>query len=83
MRNFFKFYMLAIVGLLSAVNLWAQSSGYGNLRGVVKDGSGNILPGASVLIGGSTRGTSTDINGAYLLQGIPAGSRQIVVSYLG
>ncbi len=67
--------------LFTATAALAQS--VGNLRGVVKDADGGILPGASVIVTGSTLGTSTDINGAYLLQNIPAGEQSITVRYLG
>lgn len=67
--------------LFTATAALAQS--VGNLRGVVNDADGGILPGASVIVTGSTLGTSTDINGAYLLQNIPAGEQSITVRYLG
>lgn len=81
MKRFYSL-LLALAALtLPATTLCAQPGG--NLRGTIKDGSGEILPGASVLVKGSTRGASTDINGAYLLQNIPQGRQEIRVSYLG
>ena len=40
------------------------------------------LPGASVLVKGSTIGTVTDVNGAYSLS-IPSGGNTLVISYIG
>ena len=71
---------LLLFGLLPTT-LFAQS--VGNLRGTVRDANGDALPGASVIVTGSTLGTPTDINGAYLLQNIPAGQQSITVRYLG
>ncbi len=67
--------------LFASANLFAQ--GGGNLRGTVRDAEGNVLPGAAIFVEGTTIGTATDINGAYLLQNIPTGKRQITVNYIG
>ncbi len=73
--------------LLLAIMLMAFLPGYsqdhGNLSGKVIDRNGNTLPGASILVSGSTLGTSSDLNGFYTLRGIPAGQRKITVEYLG
>ncbi|MEN6454700.1 MAG: TonB-dependent receptor [Prolixibacteraceae bacterium] len=72
--------------LLIAI-MWIPSLSYGqgkgNLRGVVKDGAGGVLPGASVAVKGTTLGVATDLNGVYVLQGIAAGETEIEVNYLG
>lgn len=81
MKNHISKILTAILALSLSTALSAQESG--NLRGTVKDGGGGMLPGASVIVEGTTRGTSTDINGAYLLQNIPAGEHRITVCYLG
>lgn len=41
------------------------------------------LPYAAVLVKGTTIGTTTDINGKYILTGVPAGEQHIDFSYLG
>ncbi|MDR2774205.1 MAG: TonB-dependent receptor [Tannerella sp.] len=51
------------------------------VRGVVRDEGGDGLPGAAVVIDGSTRGVSTDIDGSYSLE--VSGSDKLVFSYLG
>ncbi len=53
------------------------------VKGTVTDGeTGDALIGASVSVVGTTRGTATDINGAYTIE-VPAGSTQIRISYTG
>ncbi|OUJ76216.1 vWA domain-containing protein [Hymenobacter crusticola] len=52
------------------------------VRGRVTDSRGQGLPGVTVLIKGTTKGTSTDAKGAYHLV-VPAGSRMLVFSAIG
>jgi len=41
------------------------------ITGKVTDGSGSSLPGVSVVVKGTTNGTITDINGAYVIANVP------------
>lgn len=52
-----------------------------SVSGVVSD-SENVLPGANVIVKGTTIGTTTDFDGKYSLT-IPNGARELVFSYLG
>lgn len=53
------------------------------LRGVVKEaGSGAPLPGVSIVVKGSTVGTSTDLEGRFELSGVTAG-QVLVLTFLG
>ncbi|MBW6500507.1 MAG: SusC/RagA family TonB-linked outer membrane protein [Bacteroidales bacterium] len=52
------------------------------VRGVVTDESGNPLPGVTVFIKGTTRGTTTDLNGNYLLENVGPQST-LTVSFIG
>ncbi len=75
--------------LLSLFSLFVLSVGFlsaqerGVLRGTVKDVNGEVLPGACAFVKGTTNGAVSDINGNYILRGVPAGQTDIVVSYLG
>ena len=60
----------------------AQQSNRRTVRGTVTDPSGAPVIGASVLIVGTTLGTTTDINGAYELSG-PGTNFQLEISYIG
>ncbi|GHA55293.1 SusC/RagA family TonB-linked outer membrane protein [Pontibacter akesuensis] len=51
------------------------------VRGTVTDGAGNALPGVAVVVKGTSRGTSTDLNGNFTLA-VPANST-LVFNYLG
>ncbi|WP_343851698.1 SusC/RagA family TonB-linked outer membrane protein [Algoriphagus jejuensis] len=51
------------------------------VNGTVNDASGNPLPGATVTVLGTTKGTVTDLNGKYTLV-VPEGAT-LVFSYLG
>ncbi len=58
------------------------SSAQGTLSGTVKDADGETLIGATVLVNGTTTGTSTDIDGNYRLS-IPSGDQTVTYSYTG
>ena len=60
---------------MSALNRRIQS-------GRIIDEAGQPLVGATVLLKGTTRGTSTDANGDYALP-VPLGNNTFVVAYTG
>jgi TonB-dependent SusC/RagA subfamily outer membrane receptor len=63
------------------VTLWAQNS---SMSGKVRDNeTGELLPGANIVIKQLSRGTSTDVDGYYFIDKIPAGIFTIEVSYVG
>ena len=51
------------------------------VKGTVKDRQGESLPGVSVLVKGTTQGTSTDVDGAYSIN--VAGNATLVFTYIG
>lgn len=75
------FLLVFLLGMLVSMPALAQNKG--NLRGTITDKEGNSLPGASVSMKGSTLGAASDMNGEYVLQGIPAGPVEFEVNYLG
>jgi TonB-dependent receptor len=54
-----------------------------SMTGVILDSQNNPLPGASILIKGTTNGTVSDVNGNYRLKKIPHGEQTILISYIG
>jgi len=71
--------LTCLVLLGSAVSLNAQV-----LTGTVTDESTNLaLPGATVLVEGTTTGAVTDVNGKYTILGLKAGQYTIKVSFIG
>ena len=84
MRNYLpklKSLMLAVVLMLGTIAFAnAQSR---TITGTVLDaGLGDPVPGATVLVKGTTRGTATDLDGKFSLQ-LQAGDQVLVVSFVG
>jgi len=50
---------------------------------VVEAATGEPLPGANVKIDGTSRGTTTDLNGRYRLKGLTPGTYDLVFSFVG
>ena len=66
--------------LLVPVALFAQVT----ISGRITDATtGEDLPGANVYLTDIQKGTSADINGYYTITNVPAGSYNVVVSYVG
>lgn len=74
------FFLVGILFLASAQTLMAT----GTVKGKVYDKDTKTeLPGANILVKGTSIGAATDINGAYSIPNAPAGPQTIVVSYVG
>jgi len=54
-----------------------------NLRGAVKSSSGEELIGANVILVGTGRGATSDLQGNFQIRNIPSGSYTLRVTYLG
>lgn len=54
----------------------------GKVQGIVKDVNGDPIPGVSIIVKGTTIGTTTDMDGKYFLENIPSGS-SLVFSFIG
>jgi TonB-dependent starch-binding outer membrane protein SusC len=70
--------------LLTGMLLFLATAAFSQRRisGVVSGDDGDVLPGATVQVKGTTVGAITDINGAYSLE-VPAGSNTLVISSVG
>lgn len=71
--------MLVMALTFCSVVLYAQTL---NVKGVVKDVSGETLLGVNVIVKNSSKGDVTDFDGNYKIDGVPKGS-VLVFSYLG
>jgi hypothetical protein len=85
-----KILSLLVFSLLTVFLLFVQSQGalaqqQGNtLTGSVKDSAtGKSLPGISVFLNSTSKGTVTRADGTFVLPGIPPGRYQMVVSAIG
>ncbi len=76
------FKRLILVLLLIPVFVFAQSPG--KIAGVVTDKStGEPLPGVNVILEGTTLGSSTDIDGYYVVLNVPVGVYNLRANYIG
>lgn len=75
------FCRLMVIGLLagSSVGLYAQR----NVKGKVVDAqTKELIPGANVIVKGSTVGTTTDLDGAFTIK-VPDNNAVLSISYIG
>ncbi|MVN75278.1 SusC/RagA family TonB-linked outer membrane protein [Hymenobacter sp. HMF4947] len=78
-----RFLLLILLGLTCSLGAaWAQSS-TGTVSGRVTDNKNEGIPGVTVLIEGSTLGSSTNVDGTYNISGVPAGPHTVVISFVG
>ena len=76
-----KAFLAILSGLLMILSANAQTGTTINVRGSVKDGTGEPLIGVNILVEGTTTGTVTDYDGNFQLQ-VPADA-VLNVSYIG
>lgn len=68
--------------LLTPTSIFAQKTG--TLTGRITDETtGDYLPGANVMLEGTTFGAATDRSGIYRIKNIPPGSYNLAVTYIG
>lgn len=75
-------YSLKEDGLIVIFMPQSESRADTRIVGRVTDGDGNALPGVSVRVKGATIGTSTDMEGRYILT-VPDGASALEFSFLG
>jgi iron complex outermembrane receptor protein len=78
MRKMLRKLILSAFFAIFSLAVWAQST----LKGAVKDDNGEGLPGVSVVLVGTTKGTLTDANGNYELS-LNKGTYQVSYSFIG
>lgn len=72
----------SLLVLLLGQITWAGTAG--KIAGVVKDAESGIpLPGASIMIQGTSIGTSTDEDGEYFILNVPVGTKTVEASLIG
>jgi len=59
-----------------------EASQQKKITGTVRDNAGNPIPGATVLVKGTTNGTTTDANGNYTISNVSTGN-VLAVSFVG
>ncbi len=77
-----KRYLFSV--LLVIVMVPALALSQGTLTGTVTDGAtGDALPGANVIVDGQPYGGASDLSGAFVIEGIPAGNYTVSASVIG
>ena len=72
------------VVLLVAVMVQVMALARGTITGTVTDGNtGDALPGANVIVDGQPYGGASDLSGAYVIEGVPAGNYTVSASVIG
>jgi iron complex outermembrane recepter protein len=69
--------LFSLFFILFSIGLFAQ-----NISGTIKDNEGAPIVGASILVKGTSNGTVSDGNGAFILNNVAKGST-LVVSFVG
>ena len=73
----------SFICLLGALNIFGAGTEQGKvITGKVSDDTGQTVPGASVVIKGTTVGTVTDIDGKFTLS-LPNEGKTLVISFVG
>lgn len=84
-RHFFICFALmtsfCLIAPATALRSYAQEGGGSTLEGLIKDDSGPLL-GATVIVKNTTRGTTTDMDGKFRLEGLQPGD-VLQVTYVG
>ena len=71
----------ALMLLICSALAMAQN---GEIRGMVRDAdTGEVLPNANVTVQDTALGAAADVNGRFVISGLPGDSVMITVSYLG
>lgn len=86
MRHFFCIFFLLSLPAIRSYSQDAQPNatlGTVTLQGIVKDHLNLLLPGVSVVVEGTTQGTSTDANGRYELRLTGGQTYKIRFTYVG
>ena len=73
-------FLLLLAGLGFSTRAQAQT---GSISGKVLDGKGAGIPGATVLVEGSTLGSSSNVDGTFNIPNVPAGPHTLAISFVG
>ena len=73
---------MLLLAVASASPLWSGTTG--KIAGTVTDKvTGEPLPGANIVVGGTTLGAASDLDGHYTILYVPPGTYSVQVSYIG
>jgi ferric enterobactin receptor len=75
--------LILMVLALAATGIAQEKADLKQIKGIVTDASGGVLPGAQISIQGTELSSVTDSEGKFSLDGIPAGKITVVASLKG
>jgi TonB-dependent receptor len=76
--------LICFIILFVSISTSAFSAESGKIKGKITDSStGETLPGATVILKGTSIGAATDIEGKFLIAQVPLGKLTLLVSYVG
>ena len=75
-------FLLLLLTVLGITPLLAHAQ-TGSVSGRVLDEKKEGIPGATVLVDGTTLGSSSNVDGTYNVAAVPAGPHTLVISYVG
>ncbi|GAA4047398.1 TonB-dependent receptor [Hymenobacter glaciei] len=73
-------FLLLLAGLGFSTRAQTQT---GSVSGKVLDGKGAGIPGATVLVEGTTLGSSSNVDGTFNITNVPAGPHNLTISFVG
>src|SRR4051812_21043271 len=63
-----RYTMWLLMIMLTSISQLTYAQTKINVKGIVKDVSGNILPGATIKVAGTAQATVTDVNGVFKIE---------------
>ncbi len=73
---------ILLLVVVSALPLWSGTTG--KIAGtVINKASGEPVPGANIVVAGTSLGAATDLNGHYTILYVPPGTYNVQVSFIG
>jgi len=63
-----RYTMWLLMIMLISISQLAYAQTKINIKGLVKDASGNVLPGATIKVAGTSQATVTDVNGVFKIE---------------
>lgn len=78
--SFLKLLFVTLIGILFHSKVTAQT---GSISGIITDENGIYLPGATVLLDQTSKGTNTDFDGKFTLLNVKVGKHIINVTFIG
>jgi len=78
-----KLFKSKLGAFIAFVMIGSFLSAQSNISGTVKDNDGMPVPGANIILKGTSKGAVTDIDGKYSVSNVENGTYTMVASYLG